>query len=79
MDRPRRLDVRGRHGDSLVLAGRAQHPSVAFAAAVPAGADAARPGRLSRFRKACRAVQWGASAISICFVVAVVFMVGQPR
>ena len=34
---------------------------------------------LADFRKACRAVQWGASAISICFVVAVVFMVGQPR
>ena len=46
----------------------------------PAGlADAGGPAGLADFRKACRAVQWGASAISICFVVAVVFMVGQPR
>jgi hypothetical protein len=30
------------------------------------------------FRRACRDVQWGASAISVLFLVAVVVMIGQP-
>lgn len=39
----------------------------------PGGTD------LAGFRDACKAVQWSASAISVCFAVAVVVMVGQPR
>jgi hypothetical protein len=31
------------------------------------------------FRKACAALQWGASAVSLCFGVAVVAMIWQPR
>jgi hypothetical protein len=34
---------------------------------------------LVEFRDACRALQWGASATSLCFVVAVVAMIWQPR
>jgi len=34
---------------------------------------------LAGFRAACKAVQWSASAISVCFTVAVVVMVGQPH
>ncbi len=37
------------------------------------------PEALAGFRDACRVLQWGASAISLCFLVAVVVMIGQPR
>jgi hypothetical protein len=36
-------------------------------------------GQLAEFRDACRALQWGASAITVCFLAAVVVMIGQPR
>ncbi|MGA3352433.1 MAG: DUF2269 family protein [Acidimicrobiales bacterium] len=32
----------------------------------------------AQFRQACRVVQWGASAISVCFLAAVVVMIAQP-
>ena len=60
------------------LSGGAADAADIGAADADAGAVGS-PAGLADFRKACRAVQWGASAISICFVVAVVFMVGQPR
>ncbi len=34
---------------------------------------------LARFSQSCRAVQWSASAISLCFGAAVVVMIWQPR
>jgi hypothetical protein len=47
-------------------------------------ADAPGPGEqeaagLREFREACTALQRGASAISLCFLVAVVAMIWQPR
>jgi hypothetical protein len=48
----------------------------AFFAGPPEGGD--RPG-LVEFREACRALQWGASGVSLCFLVAVVVMIWQPR
>jgi hypothetical protein len=33
---------------------------------------------LAGFRRACRDVQWAASAISVLFLIAVVVMIGQP-
>jgi hypothetical protein len=40
--------------------------------------DEHAPAALSQLRDACRVVQWGASAISVCFVAAVVVMIWQP-
>jgi len=45
---------------------------------VPVRGEGPVPG-LAEFRDACRAVQWGASATSLCFLVAVVTMIWQPR
>jgi hypothetical protein len=46
--------------------------------AAPDGAEQPLPG-LGEFREACRVVQWGASATSLCFLAAVVAMIWQPR
>ncbi len=45
---------------------------------LPDSADGPPPG-LGEFRDACRVVQRGASAISLCFLAAVVAMIWQPR
>lgn len=45
----------------------------------PDGTDGSPPAGLSDFRRSCRVLHWSASAISVCFVAAVVVMVGQPR
>jgi hypothetical protein len=37
------------------------------------------PERRARLSAICRAVQWSASAISLCFLAAVVVMIWQPR
>ncbi|MGD0944546.1 MAG: DUF2269 family protein [Acidimicrobiales bacterium] len=41
--------------------------------------DESASGELAQFQDACRALQWGASAMSVCFLAAVVVMIGQPR
>ena len=45
---------------------------------VPESRERPLPG-LAEFREACRSVQWGASATSLCFLAAVVAMIWQPR
>ncbi len=45
---------------------------------VPDSGERPLPG-LAEFREACRSVQWGASATSLCFLAAVVAMIWQPR
>lgn len=50
----------------------------AFLADASDGGERPAPG-LGEFREACTALQWGASAISLCFLVAVVAMMWQPR
>jgi hypothetical protein len=37
------------------------------------------PAELARFRHTCRVLERGASAISVCFLAAVVVMIAQPR
>ncbi len=49
-----------------------------FLADAPDLGERPAPG-LVEFREACTALQWGASAISLCFLVAVVAMIWQPR
>ena len=34
---------------------------------------------LEQFRRSCRSLQWGASAVSVLFLAAVVVMIAQPR
>jgi len=50
----------------------------AWLADVPESGERPPPG-LAEFREACRSVQWGASATSLCFLAAVVAMIWQPR
>ena len=54
----------------------AERKMQAWLAAVPGDEEPAPP--RAEFREACRAVQGGASVISLCFLVAVVVMIWQP-